>query len=863
MMMKSTIFRICQGLAFSAVFCQALANPVSAQMLDVRRISRKTNVQNLDRVDSIKWFATESIRYTVAPYYRDGTPVEIPASATASWIVADAAGTNWLAVAGGIENSNAVFRVPSGEAAIPPGTYSSFAILLDGTNLLGVIDKTAATVLWGPDDSMQPIGPATNTIAAIVAQLVRDFGEIQVSVAENADAIATNAANISSNTVELYWQALHLSEHEGRLLANERAIEDLQAAAGHYVLRTNGAWVIVQGANDQSLTLNGATVWAAHADVEGGAKILGMDTDGDDLILRFYGGSSNRCESCTNTEDWVEIENCQFSQAGEIGICRVIDPDSGSWFRIVSSDDVPARTNAWLQASAPLYLGDRENANRAATKGDVAASAEILRRTLDDYALLTGYEETPGGMIPEEPAIAWNLSPTGSTFNALCIGGNWRTNWPQFETGGPLYPCFAQATGLTQNITWPHYIPIGPEEDFDGVTAMPLVKQFCSTLDTSAAGWTNVRSSVAGAEPHFVSTDTMIWSEGDPWGYSTSEPWCNATGFWPAVEQKVGITCEWAVAIGTYTGKTQIAVLAANPAETNWGWVGETPGTLRAALSAPLEALAAAEGKSTSIWADSADLATTNAVRNPDFWAAAIDLTPVSTWCDHNGFTYTAITRSHFLTAKHCTPSVGHAVTWYTPDNTAVTRTIAAIATIGTNDCRLALLDSPLPETITPARIIRTNDWPKFVANLPNGWPVVSRRGQRGHRIAALHPTRYGGRLVWFDADLAASWTDGNIEHPLATTNSASAYSTFSRYDGQSAPFIGGDSGSPILLWDGTQTIIAETLHYADGAGPNISLLAPAIEAQIQAWGGTTETNLYWADFSAWPDYTPNPTETP
>lgn len=798
--------------------------------------------------ESVEWIQGD----TVERAYRfsdEGDPLDLAAFDSVVWSVVSITNMaeQWAGTTGTVSTAETAvvsFRLTQEESALPVGNYWGFV-----RGLAGPPAMPRQTTLVQQGIRVRP-GPDPNAIEIVHPTL------LSAQVASNTAAIATNAANISSNTVELYWQALHLSEHEGRLLANERAIEDLQAAAGNYVLRTNGAWVIAQGADDQSLTLNGATVWAAHADVEGGAKILGMDIDSDDLILRFYGGSSNRCESCTNTEDWVEYENCQFSVDGEIGICRVIDPDSGSWFRIVSSDDVPSRTNAWLQAAAPLYLGARANANRAASRGDLADLSDRFLATLEDYAPLTGHEPDPGGIVPEEPAVAWNLSPTGSTFNAVNLGGDWRTNWPQFETGGPLYPCFAQATGLTHNITWPHYIPIGPEQEFDGVTVMPLVKQSCVTLDTSAAGWTNVRSSVDGAEPHFVSTATMIWSEGDPWGYSSSEPWCNATGFWPAVEQKVGITCEWAVAIGTYTGKTQIAVLAANPAETNWGWVDETPGTLRAALSAPLEALAAAEGKSTSIWADTADLATTNAVRNPDFWAAAMDLTPVSTWCDHNGFTYTAITRSHFLTARHCSPSVGHAVTWYTADNTPVTRTISALATIGTNDCRLALLDSPLPESITPARIIRTNDWPKFVANLPNGWPVVSRRGQRGHRIAALHPTRYGGRLVWYDADLAASWTDGNLESPLATTNSASSYSTFSRYDGQSFPFIGGDSGSPILLWDGTQTIIAETLHYADGAGPNISLLAPAIEAQIQAWGGTTETHLYWADFSAWPDPT-------
>ena len=149
-------FRLCQCLAISCVFCQALAIPAAAAVpLNVRRIDRRTNVQNLDRIDWMKWYATESIRYTVTPCYRDGSSVEIPDGASALWVLSQN-GTNFLAAAGVIEGSNVVFEVAAGDAALPgDGRGDSYAALLVGPNLWGVIDRTKVQVFWSPSDATE------------------------------------------------------------------------------------------------------------------------------------------------------------------------------------------------------------------------------------------------------------------------------------------------------------------------------------------------------------------------------------------------------------------------------------------------------------------------------------------------------------------------------------------------------------------------------------------------------------------------------------------------------------------------------------------------------------------------------------
>jgi hypothetical protein len=186
-------------LATLAVFCQPLANAASADGLRVREIRRKVNVDDIDRADTVKWYANESVRYTVAPHWRDGTHLAIPETATASWIVADENGTNWLARCGEINaESNVVFSFSAGEGALPEEhEYTSFAALLDGTNLLGVIDRVNVEVLWHPQDDVAPVEPPASGWPEILAW-VQDA--VEGFIATNAAAIAELEAGLAVAT---------------------------------------------------------------------------------------------------------------------------------------------------------------------------------------------------------------------------------------------------------------------------------------------------------------------------------------------------------------------------------------------------------------------------------------------------------------------------------------------------------------------------------------------------------------------------------------------------------------------------------------------------------------------------------------
>ena len=320
------------------------------------------------------------------------------------------------------------------------------------------------------------------------------------------------------------------------------------------------------------------------------------------------------------------------------------------------------------------------------------------------------------------------------------------------------------------------------------------------------------------------------------------------------------------MALGSYTGETAVAKSAAG-SNACWAWTGDVPGTLREKANADLEALRRVAGKSidaftwdVGMWAEGTK------VRNPNYWAAAVDLTCVSPayfitntpqgGCDHR--TATAVTRRHVIGADHYHVAPGEGrLQFYDGESRLVTRGISKGASIGT-DLWLGMLDEDLPEGIEPARILRTNDWDKLAAVFPAGaerrtWaPHSESATNRMSRLEALHMRAGSYRSVWLDVE-GMTQPDASGQWTVRAWTNAGPYGTSSRYANTNRPFIGGDSGSPVLLWLDGQTVVAETLSEAGGRGPNVSALAGAVEAQIRAWGGTGETNLYWCDLGKWP----------
>ena len=92
--MKSNGSRIAWALAAFVLLCMALATAAQAAFHG-RDIRRRPDMGNVDMVDTVSWYANESVRLTIEPR-RGGERISIPDDATALWIVADEGGTNWI-----------------------------------------------------------------------------------------------------------------------------------------------------------------------------------------------------------------------------------------------------------------------------------------------------------------------------------------------------------------------------------------------------------------------------------------------------------------------------------------------------------------------------------------------------------------------------------------------------------------------------------------------------------------------------------------------------------------------------------------------------------------------------------------------
>lgn len=193
---------ICTALAAALL----LVLSASAGDLAVRVIDRSPDVRNLDTTDTLKWYADESIDYTVRPR-RGKEAVSIPGDAVATWIIADpATGTNYLSAVAASQTSNSVtFHLPLGGAALPEGVdeWVSYVSLLQGTNFLGVIDRTRAECLWSPYTSAAALVP-TNPLP----ELLRQFATTSyVAAADSAldERIDALEATISAWSAVLWF----------------------------------------------------------------------------------------------------------------------------------------------------------------------------------------------------------------------------------------------------------------------------------------------------------------------------------------------------------------------------------------------------------------------------------------------------------------------------------------------------------------------------------------------------------------------------------------------------------------------------------------------------------------------------------
>lgn len=204
--MKSSSRRMAAATALLAC-CNAVA--ALSDGFAGRSIVRTPDMCDVDLVDTVTWYAQESVRLEVEPW-RCGRQVEIPQGATAAWVVADEGGTNWIVRYDAAPTSNrCAFALAAGEGALPEGhDYTGYVSLLSGTNILGVLDRHGVVVLGQAADGgseVSPVGGAWGSLLQRMSEVESGIHGLSHDVATNAMAIAQleDATNHLSSAISV------------------------------------------------------------------------------------------------------------------------------------------------------------------------------------------------------------------------------------------------------------------------------------------------------------------------------------------------------------------------------------------------------------------------------------------------------------------------------------------------------------------------------------------------------------------------------------------------------------------------------------------------------------------------------------
>jgi hypothetical protein len=222
-------------------------------------------------------------------------------------------------------------------------------------------------------------------------------------------------------------------------------------------------------------------------------------------------------------------------------------------------------------------------------------------------------------------------------------------------------------------------------------------------------------------------------------------------------------------------------------------------------------------------------------VRNTNCWAANLDLTCVSPWNSAGGISYagTAISSRHIIFARHFQIPTNATIRFITTDNQVVTRTMTAKQSLSgsdaTTDLTIGLLDSALPASITPAKVLP--------ANTPDYLPSIG----RVYAIPALAIDREENALITCLYQLTGD---------MARFQSPSNATRVGYYE----PLISGDSGNPAFLIIDNEPVLITTWTFGGaGGGPRIHALHTEINAAMTTLGGGQQLSV--KSLSAFTDY--------
>lgn len=482
----------------------------------------------------------------------------------------------------------------------------------------------------------------------------------------------------------------------------------------------------------------------------------------------------------------------------------------------------------------------------------------IMEKVLDDAQdiFLPAYTDNDCRVVVDEVQFDGGIQVYGETIQEII------KNTVKF--GGPLMLPFARISGVkTSRVS--QYFKDGEQIAVGGLMCTPYIREDnVNIFDTSEAKFLDKTPNDVATS--FGDTSTMVWSIGDPSGIPIGN---NTTGFWWRTSGDIA-DGEWDVNIANTQSKHKTRK-SFTPSTGVLYIEGNEPNSTQDYINGGIEGYISLTGKTMFPWVDWDGLNTTNAVRNPNFWAADIDLTcvsPVATEIDKSGINpvqygnyaqCVAITRRHVITSKHwhCAPNGGQ-VHFYDRNGQPFVCGIEKTATIA-GDLQISKLDRDLPDTITPAKIIRPDHANyKFIFNSHGDTRTfISNNAtmRMPHYMEAIHARSFCSRSLFV---LDNSLLLQSIQTYIPTNR---MYSTGS-YWWQDQKFTGGDSSTPIMGYINSQTVLFCVLESVNGSGPNVSYYSGDIRNQINAWAeedaGTDKetqfTEISWLDVSAMPD---------
>jgi hypothetical protein len=206
-------------------------------------------------------------------------------------------------------------------------------------------------------------------------------------------------------------------------------------------------------------------------------------------------------------------------------------------------------------------------------------------------------------------------------------------------------------------------------------------------------------------------------------------------------------------------------------------------------------------------------------VRNTNLWIGPkVDLTAISAYSNNEGsygtkFAITAISPIHCLGAAHVNLKAGTLLNFVGVDNRTATRTVVS-STVAADDIDVYLLDSELPRTITPMKILPA-DWESYLQlNDESDTPPVP-----------VIFANQDNRLFCAEAARIAPGPTPMVIYHLPSTDQRRAF------DHQ---VISGDSSFPEMLLVRGEPVILSLWHFGGfGAGPVEASQFDAINAAM------------------------------